>query len=147
MAGLLDHSPADVLRYLLIDEGYGVLLKTGEWPIFSQYEPTKPDNCVTTYDTTGFRQGRLMPTGQTQHHYGLLVRVRSNDSPIGHKKINEITIGMEAVYQQPVSIDGTAAQYTVHSVNHASGPVYIGREEGTDRMLFTVNFLACIHQE
>lgn len=144
MAGLLQHSPADVLRYLLIDRSNGIMPgDAGDWPIFTDFEPTRPDNCITTYNTVGVRQGRLMFTGQTQHHYGLLVRVRSTTSPIGYAKINALTIDMEGVYDEVVTIDGTS--YTVHSVNHASGPVLIGQEADTSRMLHTVNLLACIH--
>jgi hypothetical protein len=146
MAGLLQHSPADILRHLLVAELLGTLPSAGqEWPVFSQLEPTRPDDCITTYDTADVRHGRLMNTGRTALHYGLQVRIRSARSPEGHRKANQITIGMEPIYQSTVTIDDSV--YVVHSVNHSSGPVYIGREPDTARMLFTVNFLACIHQE
>lgn len=145
MSNLLAHSPADVIRALLIQEGFGQQAETAsEWPIFTQSEPSRPDDCITTYDTTGIRHARLQVTRNTQQHYGIQVRVRSRTSPAGHTKINAITVGMEGVYHAVVTIG--EAEYTVHSVNHASGPAYIGREAEANRMVFTVNFLACIEQ-
>src|SRR5690606_37798810 len=111
MAGLLSHSPADILRQLLIDLGLvNAHDEVGDWPAFTHFEPTTPDNCITTFDTVGIRHNRLMTPGQTQHHYGLQVRVRAALSPVGFEKINEITIGLESVYRRLVSLTDQQSQ-------------------------------------
>ena len=50
------HSPADILRHLLVDLGAGVLPENGtktNWPISEGQELNAPDNAICTYDTEG----------------------------------------------------------------------------------------------
>lgn len=136
MPGRLIHSPADVVRALLLKRGV-----TSGWGLTANFEPSTPDNQITVYDTAGVRHGRLQ-YGETQEHHGILVQVRSGTPPLAANKINQLKQDMELVYDEVVTIESNS--YSIHSVNHASGPVLLGREDGTNRTLYSVNFLTYI---
>ena len=66
-SGDLDHSTADIVRYLLIALGHGTLPPATDWPIYEGAEPTAPDALVTTYNVTGVDGGDPIDT-TTQHN-------------------------------------------------------------------------------
>jgi len=142
-----EHSPADLVRYLLIAKGAGTLpSKFKDWPIQVSQEPSQPDNVITIYDTEGFRFGRIQLTGEHPEHKGIQVRLRSFDHPRGWKKIQAVAnlLDME-VYQETVSVPAASGTepvlYVVQSLTRQSAILPIGRDaENSDRHLFTVNY-------
>jgi hypothetical protein len=80
---MMQHSPAEIGRQLLVNLGVGQDPDGGTsptWPVFTGQEPDGigvPDECITVYDTTWRTDGRHMGNGQTYWHYGIQIRLRS----------------------------------------------------------------------
>lgn len=137
---VLPHSPADVLRQLLVDLGLGSEpAALSLWPVYATSEPSSPDNCLTTYDTTGLTDARLMVTGEAPVHHGFQVRVRSADHQSGWAKANAVRTALaESVYQHTVHVGASA--YLVHAVARIGDVLTLGSESPTSkRRLFTLN--------
>lgn len=142
MPNTFDHSPADVLRRLLIQLGLGTAPETRpleSWPIYASNEPSDPDNCITVYDTAGTDDGRSMIDGELFGHYGIQVRVRSLDHATGWLKADAIQTALaETVYDNAVTIGGSS--YLVHSANKIGDVLALGKDvSDTKRSLFTLN--------
>ena len=146
MPQTLTHSPADIVRRVLIDLGLGVDPPSTPWPVFASGEPDTPDNCITVYDTAGLDHGRSMIDGELFGHNGVQVRVRSNSHATGWTKADAIQTGMaKSVYQETVTISGQA--YLVHAIAKIGDVLTFGKETPTSkRSLFTINALASIKE-
>lgn len=96
MPGLLAHSPADITRYLLIDEGLGTLpTDSSSWPVFVGVEADTPDNVITVFDTTSRLDGRTHNEGEVAERQGIQVRVRARDHATAYAKAQAITIALD----------------------------------------------------
>jgi len=107
---VLENSPADVVRWLLVQLGAGSDPAANQpWPVHAAGEPSTPDEVITVYDTAWQDDGRGMPTGEKYYHYGLQVRVRAADHPTCWNKTSEVlTVMNEVVYANLVDIPATA---------------------------------------
>lgn len=145
MPGPLDHSPADIARYGLIELSLGVLPEnSGDWPIFAGTLVNLPDNAILCYDTEGTKHGRVMQ-GETQKHHGVQVLVRGATDPVSQSKALAIATALDNAYQTVVTIDSSS--YRIHSFNLASGPFFLGRErDGGERYLTSINYLVSVRQ-
>lgn len=147
MAGALTHSPADVIRYLLIDEGLGTLPSvSGSWPVYAANEPDTPDNCITVYHTSNTIHGREMTAGETQEHEGVQIRIRSAGHNTGYVKADTIKRALDtSVSWNTVTISGT--DYLVHAVHRTTGVLSLGKDlTNSRRDLFTINAVASLRQ-
>ena len=138
--GLLIHSPANVLSQLLMDKGAGTdPIDEDAWPIYSNGEPSSPDNVITITDTSGEIQGRVMFTGQELEQYGVQIRIRCNDPEDGFAKANALTVTMDQeIYRDTVTLDSDT--YLVHAVNRKGGVIVLGKDANkTDLNLYTIN--------
>lgn len=144
MANTLTHSPADIVRRLLIALGLGADPPSSSWPIFAAHEPDLPDNCITVYDTAGVAQGRSMISGELFGTSGFQVRVRAKDHTTGWTKADAIQTDMaKAVYQEVVTISGT--RYLVHAIVKIGDVLALGTESPTSkRHVFTINAQAVL---
>lgn len=141
MPGALSHSPADVIRRLLIQLGVGVAPGSSPWPVFITNEPDEPDNCITVYDTTGRGQGRVQITGEKDGHYGFQVRIRSSTSEVGYVKANAIAEALDRQVNRDVVTIGSS-QYCIHAVSGRGDILPLGNESPvSERSLFTLNAL------
>ena len=142
----MTHSPADVMRWLLIDLGIGTAPEDeGSWPIQDSNEPDLPDNLITVYDTAGITDGRVQRTGETAEHKGFMVQIRSTDKPTAWAKAEAIKTAMdESILNLLVTVD--TSEYVIYSVTRHSGPVSLGREPSTNRFLFTINAVVSLRQ-
>lgn len=145
----MPHSAADVIRHLMVNLSLGTLMEDNpsnppDWTIGVSYEPDNPDNIITVYDQVGVKDGRQMFGGQSWIHYGLQVRLRSNDYPTGWKKIDSIATALdEAVDRNTVAISPNV--YFVQAISRSSGPLPLGKDAPTTkRDLFTLNLTAAI---
>lgn len=134
MPGSLIHSPADVLRHLLVTKGVGSIPvpvpSNSDWPIYAHNEPDGPDNSITIFDVQGIKHGRTMIDGEIQEHHGIQVRIRSSVSDVGYTKARNIAIVLdEQVYQDAVTI--SSYNYCVHSFNRTSDVIPLGKEATT----------------
>lgn len=140
MAGLLLHSPADVIRQLLVDLGACVDYADDRtpWAAFASGEPDLPDSAVTVYDTTGFDEGRVFD-GERQEHHGFQVRVRSGVHKDAYAKAREIAVALdEDVYLTTVVVDDVS--YLVWAVTRLGDPMFIGKDAPrSKRSLFAIN--------
>ena len=153
MSGTLVHSPADVIRTLLIDLGLGTAPSDeGTWPIYVGQEPDSPDSVITVYDTAGLLQGRTMPDGEMQEKHGFQVRVRDANHYQGYEKAREIAVALdESVSLDGVSVGddaGTGKQaYIVYAVSRRGGVLSLGKDvQRTKLNLFTINAVVALRQ-
>lgn len=147
MPGALTHSPADVLRWLLIDLGQGSDPADGAaWPVFASAEPDSPDSCLTVYDTAGRDSGRSHPDGERAEHHGVQVRVRATSHREGYQKARAIALALDQdVYRDTVVIGDDA--YRVWSVSRTGDVLVLGTNiPGSKRHLFTVNAVVSLRQ-
>lgn len=140
----LPHSPADVLRTLLIQLGLGgdpAALPLPPWPVYVASEPGEPDQVLTCYDTAGRDLGRLMPTGERVEMHGVQVRVRAGTHAAGWQKAQALAVALdEDVYRQTVTLAGTT--YLVQEVQRAGTVLSLGRDApASARRIFTLNCL------
>lgn len=152
MSGSLSHSPADVVRKLLIDLGFGTDPDdSDDWPIYIAREPNAPDSVITIYNTAGVKEGRVMIGGEIQEHHGIQIRLRDNDHQNGFIKARELAVALdESVALNSVSLDdivGTGTSvYKVYAISRTSGPLAAGREPSSERNIFTINATVALLQ-
>lgn len=141
--GSLNHSPADILRHTLVNLGKGIdpdvtTPSNSNWPFSVAQEAEAPDNVITAYDTDGRDFGRALPTGQRLEHHGVQLRVRASTFTGAYARTNLLAVTMdEDIYQEVTHIGSSS--YFVHSVSRTTRPIYLGREPGTGRHVFTIN--------
>ncbi len=146
MAGLLLHSPADILARLLVTLGQGVATGSGApWQVQAHTEPSSPDDTITVYDELGIIDARSMLDGEYMEHEGFQVRVRATDSKIGFKRARAIAdVLAKHVYDAVVAID--TSTYRVYNCCLKGNVIPLGRQPGTKRFLFTINGTVALRQ-
>ena len=147
MSVTLTHSPADILRWLLVSLGAGSApSSSSDWPIFATQEPDRPDNCITVFDTAGVLDGRQMPTGVQMEHEGWQIRIRARTHNVGWQKAKEIADLLDqSVVRYVVVIGGH--QYLVQCVSRTSGVLSLGEESPqTKRRVFTLNGIMAVRE-
>ncbi len=146
MSGSLAHSPADIIRNLLVGLGQGTTPSaSGAWPVYAAREPSSPDSVITVFDTAWVPEGRFHMGGQKQVHYGIQVRVRDANPVDGFTKIQAIAISVdETAYQNTVSIG--AATYLVNAVSTTGGVLALGKDSSTKRNIFTFDAVVDLRQ-
>lgn len=147
MSGSLTHSPANIIRYLLISEGLGTLpTDSGSWPVYYSNEPGTPDSVITLYDTAGRIDGHSQIDGRVIEHHGIQVRVRCANPENGYAKARAIAVALD----EDVSFSGvtiSTSTYTVYAVTRSSDVLSLGKETPTSkRNLFTVNATVALRQ-
>lgn len=149
MTPALIHSPADIIRQLLIDIGQGIDVDNvnvnTSWQVFASGEPSSPDNCLAVTDTSWQDDGRSMINGEEWYHYGAQIRVRAVDHPTGFVKTNAVSKALaESVYLRQVDVDGTP--YLVHCFSRLT-IIDLGKNvPQTKRTLFTLNVLVTLRR-
>jgi hypothetical protein len=145
----LDHSPSEILQKLLIQAGLATLPlveTTTTWPAYITNKPSRPDACIILTDTPPKMDGRIAFDGEVMQHEGIQIMVRATTHQLGWAKINAIAGAFdEDVYLETVHVDNT--NYVVHAIKRANGPLPLGKEPESTRLLFTLNVLATIYQE
>lgn len=138
---ILTHSPAEIVRQLLIDLSLGtnILTSTSLWPVFATSEPDTPDNVITIYDTQGTDGGRSMIDGEFLTHYGFQVRIRSKNHIVGWIKTDMIRHYLaHSVYQKIVHVENNS--YLIQAIEKIGNVLAIGKETSiSKRNLFTLN--------
>jgi hypothetical protein len=152
---LLYNSPADVIRWLLVQLGTkSMILPSGQvipiglvtdptldqpWPCYASDEPDIPDNCVTVYDTQGRDDGRSMIDGERYEHHGIQIRVRAQSHIFGYLQSRQIAVALDQfVVGAGVTVSGHS--FFVPCVSRTSGVIPLGRDTpNTKRRIFTIN--------
>lgn len=152
--GPLDHSPADIIRKMLVNLGLGVTpsysaagkYNGSPWPVFAGGEPDTPDSAITVYDTAGVDHGRLMVTGERPEHHGILIRVRSAAHTAGYAKARAIAVALDTDVSFEAATIGSTT-YIVWAVTRTTDVLDIGKETNTNRDLFTVNAIVSLRKD
>lgn len=148
MMNTLAHSPAEVLRAVLVGIGQGTQPPTppaaaSAWPVYASSEPAAPDNVVTVYDTAGVDDGRSMIDGELFQHYGVQVRVRATTHAAGWAKADAIrrALALECKLRG-ATVAGSSYVLTASRIGQV---LALGRETPeSQRRLFTVNALLVV---
>lgn len=154
----LTHSPADVVRWLLVRLALGTDYRNAStWPVYAAAEPPAPDNVITVYDTAGTDDGSEMIGGELQGHYGFQVRVRALDHPTGWNKINTIRatlaegvpasgqVGTLVVIDNPSTLP--TCHYRVENIARISEVNVLGMNVANEKTrLFTLNGVVNVDQ-
>lgn len=141
------HSPADIIRAVLINRGLGSdpdLSPVQSWPVYTGGEPNSPDNVITTFGTVGIDHGREMVNGEVLGPYGFQIRVRADSYQQGRDKIETIWEGLSelsgGVYNLTVNLSGDS--YLVACIVRFGDILELGKEvPNSKRSLFTFNAL------
>ena len=142
----MTHSPADILRYLLVALGHGTMPSAaGSWPIAVAQEPDDPDDDMTLYDEIGRKDGRAMVSGAVYEHHGVQLQLRCSAFTTGQAKLSAILTALDQdVETAAVAID--SSDYVVYAVSRPGTANYLGHEPESRRHIWTVSLLAAIRQ-
>lgn len=147
MLGNLQHSPADIVRRLIVRAALGSAPELGgTWPVYASGEPHAPDHVITVYDTEGKENGRTMPDGEAQRHVGVQFRIRCTTHPLGYRKASDIrTYISEISYQESITLGDVA--YLVRCFSSIGQVLSLGKDvPNSSRVLFTLNAMVVIEQ-
>ena len=135
---LENHTPAEILRKVLIDAGEVSLPSQNDvWPMFVSGLDSSPNDALAIYDTVGTEDGSIQPTGETKRHPGWQVRCRSVDYRTAYRKLAKIANFFDTLAQVALTLD--ADQYTLHSVYQSSNIVHLVVRDEQAREHFTFN--------
>lgn len=149
MPGAMNHSPAHVLRQLLVDLGLGGQVG-GTWPAYVSSEPDSPDSALTVYNTASRDQGTTGPDGEVQELHGVQVRVRAADDVTGWAKARSVAVSLDAVSHATVTVTRagtTTSTYLVDCVVRNGDVRSLGKDSPTSkRNLYTIDLLVAVRQ-
>lgn len=145
MSGALNHSPAEVIRQLLADLSLVSITENETWFCFVQLMADAPNQAVCVYDTDGIIHGRTHIDGDTQEHYGIQVKVRSELPRAGRLKAQAILRAFDTdVRRTAVTLDGS--HYVVEAITRNGSVIPLGPEVGVSRRRqFTLNALVALY--
>lgn len=146
MSGTLNHSPAEVIRQLLIDQGEATHPDSDStWPAFYSSLPDNPDNAIGVNDTTGVNSGKVHISGEMQIHYGVQIVVRGINPNISWRKANALFNALSAIKRVTVTV-GTYG-YTVMAITPREPIGYGGRDSVSVRRNHSVNCLVALRED
>lgn len=142
MTATLNHSPADIIRELLIDLSMGTdPVPINTWPVYEGTLPDTPDNAICVYNTEGRQFGKSQIDGEVFEHYGIQVLVRSMVETTGFVKAQAVKDAFnKSVKRTSVTIGSSI--YLVHGV-HTQGNVRRAGREG-NRYMHAVSAITSI---
>jgi len=147
MSGTLNHSPADIIRQLLIDLSLGTDGTLTDWPIYSTASPNTPNDIIVVTKTESKFQGRDMNSGEIQEHYGINISVRGEDVVTASDKAQDIAFALDAtVDRDVVSMTGPTNTYQIEATTRIGAPLPLGKEEEGRRELFSLNLIVSMYQ-
>lgn len=138
-----------ILQYLLVAAGQATLppvggyAKEGTWPVYSTGEPTEPDGCLTVYNTSPTSDGRSMPDGAADQHYGLTIRVRAQDPVDAYYKAQQLLVYLSQVlYANELTIGSST--YIVQCASKIAIIEFGKNVPQSKRSLVNINFMVWI---
>lgn len=151
----LAHSPAEVLRQLIIDLNQGSWPNLdSDWPVYTRQKPNEPDNLILTTTLGSVPHGRNFVTGESRLHFGaeVLVRsIRTNSTGTGgytsgYEKIGLVCLALNTqVFNRIVYV--SSYTYTVHAMVQTGDISDQGADNAdNERYLFSVSYTMAITQ-
>ena len=120
------------IKDMLEDSSSGLGLTFGT-DLFIAREPTKPDQCVTIFDTGGLPNQLTLGMEGNYYYPSIQIRVRSNSYTDGWELIQNIMISLHGRGQE--TWNGTL--YSI--IKQSSGPALLDWDDN-NRPRFVVNF-------
>lgn len=145
MSGILSHTPAYILRTRIINDGRGTdPSHNSAWPVYVDGEPTTPDNVISIRDTTNRDVGYNQYLKEMQEQYGVQVRIRGKDTPVGHEKFNALKVAIETYINDTVIVGSVT--YTLYA--YVASTVFPNRVPQISRLpWWTINAMLVIRQQ
>lgn len=147
-ATITEHSPADIVRWLMVRAGVGSDPTTNDnpvananWPVWVSKEPTIPDNLIKVSDTQGVDGSRSMVDGDQIAWNGFQVMVRAVDYPTGWQKVSAVRTAFltDPNFQRTV-VTVAGVRYAVQAIVKVGQVIPLGEEKPvSSRNLFTLN--------
>lgn len=150
---------ADIVRILLIQNGYGFKNTSATapaWSVFVALMPAEMDKGIVVYDTAGKLDGRSMRSGEQTEHPGIMVRVRGPNYLETSTKVGDIArffdslpsrseVTMPAAPLSPADLAGRT--FIIQNISRTGSIMPTGVEEG-DRIRhgFTLNAVLTIRE-
>ena len=154
MTTTLEHSPADIVRQLLIDLSLGANGGVS-WPVYASNEPASnnsdvPDALIVVTDTASRKDGRCQVSGRLFQHYGIQILVRHPTHQLGFLKASTIERTLsEDVNKQSVSLEavvGTSTDtYLVYSLS-VNPLLVLGKGPDNNLSFFSINAFVSLRQ-
>lgn len=120
------HSPADILRNLMVNLGTCSLpTSNAEWPCYLDYYPVDPIQVIVFTDTKAKRGGRIMRTGEVYDFPGVQAFIRSSDQQLAWRKCFLLCAMFDSIVSQIVPIGDNS--YVLENVSKQLGPIFIPR--------------------
>lgn len=143
----MNHSPAQVIRQLLIDALVFGNESANTWPSFVHHMPDSPKNVVSVHDRTGILDGRLMDGGEYDEHPGIQIMVRSSTFEDGWVMASAITTVLDSTLRTIVGL--SAVNYLVQNTSRTSPIIPLGTDpkSSTRQEHFSINLTASITQQ
>ena len=119
----------------------------GSWPLFISHLPDSPDEAAVIKDSPGILDGRLMDSGEVIQHFGLQIRLRSNDSEEGWKKIEALALELDGTAANTLVIKNETT-YSIQNLSRSTPIIPLDREvDKKRRVQYLVNYLLSITEE
>lgn len=145
-AWLEGYSPSAIIAAYLISEGLGTRQSDDDdWPMFISSMPDIAKDCSAVYDTSPLIEGKLMRGGVVVEHYGIMVKVKSDDYETGWSQITRMMTVLDELLN--VEIELSENLYLLKGCTRRSGPQFIGQDTETRKSLFTMNYTITINIE
>lgn len=155
MPGAFTHSPAKVIRQMLVDASLAVdpsYSTTGEkkyngnpWPAFYNQMPDDPDGAVQVMDTAGIVTQKIMYSGEMGGTEGIQIMVRGPANDSARLKADAIAVALDPINLREVAI--STSRYVVYNVQRSSRVLRLGWDAPTTkRFLFSINALVRMRQ-
>lgn len=143
--GPLNHLPSNIVRRWLVLVGMGeepnVLSPTSAtWPVYAENDVDRPDNAIHVYSLEDILQGRAMYDGEYWGRHAFQVRIRGTTLPVAFTKADAVKEKLDKFsYQEAIAMTDPTNSYLIHSISRTSGPICLGNEPNTQRVLYTIN--------
>lgn len=152
MLSTLAHTPADVVRYVLVDLGLGDLpQQLTAWSIYAERMGDYDYSiCVTT--TEGILNGFNQVQGEAFEHHGIQIRCRSVNPAFTYRKMSQVQEAIDKLISSylitiPDTETGVDCNYIVDAVTRTGTIISMGMEiPQSGRFSYTLNATVTLRQ-
>lgn len=145
MSGPLEHSPADIVAYLLVSKGQANAHNVAGWPTFINNTPKTPGQYLSLVDTAGRLSGKTHVDSEPQIHHGVQLLAKSPNPTLPFRKLTELLGFLSSVANEVVVLEDS--HYIVKATTATSSVLRIGREQPEDVLtVCSLNLVCSIRQ-
>jgi hypothetical protein len=112
----------------------------GTWPVRESLNPDSPDDAIAIFSTAGRLQGRSQIDGVVTDKPGIQILIRGSLPTTAYAKANAIMVVLDqTITVTSVTVDSST--YNVGPFTRTSDILDLGREDGTNRHLYSLNYV------